>query len=77
MRLGYGFAVFGDRFTATPEAGLGLSGGQREYSLGWRLALVGNDPVSIELGLEGTRREAANDDGDAVNAVMLRGRLGW
>ena len=30
LTLGYGFAVFGDRFTATPQAGLGLSNGHRE-----------------------------------------------
>ena len=34
LRLGYGFAAFGDRFTSTPELRLGLSNGQREYSLG-------------------------------------------
>ncbi len=31
---GYGFAVFGNRFLATPEIGLGLSDTAREYSLG-------------------------------------------
>ena len=37
MKLGYGLSAFGDRFTWTPEAGLGLSNAGRDYSLGWRL----------------------------------------
>ena len=78
LKLGYGFGVFGDRFTATPEAGLGLSNGQREVRLGWRLGLEGSGPVSMELGLEATRREAANDDGaEPVHALMLRGSMRW
>ena len=75
--LGYGFGVFGDRFTATPEVELGLSNGQREYRLGWRLGLERGGPVSMELGLDATRHEAANDEGEAVNALMLRGSVRW
>lgn len=37
LKLGYRFAALGDRFTSIPKAGLGLSEGRREYSLGWRL----------------------------------------
>ena len=78
LKMGYGFGVFGGRFTATPEAGLGLSNGQREVRLGWRLGLEGSGPVSMELGLTGTRREAANDDGaEPVHALMLRGSMRW
>ena len=61
-RLGYGFAAFGDRFTATPELGLGLSQGHREYSLGWRLGLAQTGPTALELRLEATRREHVNDN---------------
>ena len=78
LKMGYGFGVFGGRFTATPEAGLGLSNGQREVRLGWRLGLEGSGPVSMELGLTGTRREAANDDdAEPVHALMLRGSMRW
>ena len=66
-----------DRFTATPEARLGLSDSQRELGLGWRLALDGSGPVTMELGLEGTRSEPRGGDGEAVNALMLRGTLRW
>ena len=75
LRFGYGFGVFDDRFTATPEAGLALSDGQREASLGWRLGTGGDGAVSMELGVEGTRRESA--DGDAEHALMLRGLMRW
>ena len=63
MQLGYGFAAFGGRFTATPEIGVALAGGAREYSLGWRLARAGADRDrhrgSLRLSVEGRRRESA------------------
>ena len=77
LKAGYGFAVFGDRFTATPQARLGLSESQRELGLGWRLGLAQSGPVTMELGLEGTRSEPTGGDGEAVNALMLRGTLRW
>ena len=33
LRLGYGLSAFGDRFTMTPEVGVGLSDTGRDYSL--------------------------------------------
>ena len=78
-RLGYGFAAFGDRFTSTPELGLGLSDGHREYSLGWRLDLAQSGPTSLELQLETTRREAtaANDNQPPVNGIGFRLTARW
>ena len=35
--LGYGMAMFGGRYTGTPNAGFGLSEAAREYRMGWRL----------------------------------------
>ena len=75
-RLGYGLAVFSGRFTATPELGLGLSNGQREMSLGWRLGLARSGPASLELRLDGTRRESANDN-DPEHGVTLRLNARW
>ena len=72
LKLGYGFSAFGDRFTSTPEFGLGLSNGHREYSLGWRLNLVSSGPNALELGLEAARREHANEDGDDEHAIGFR-----
>ena len=64
VRFGYGFAAFGDRFTATPELGFGLSEWSRDYRLGWRLGLVpGAGAVALDLSLEAMRRETANDNG--------------
>ena len=75
-RLGYGFALPGDRFVSTPEIGLGLSDTGREYSLGWRLALARSHRIAFDLALEGTRREAANDDAPE-HGLRLRGALRW
>ena len=61
-RFGYGVGVFGDRFTMTPEMGLGLSEVGRDYSLGWQLTRSGSGPGSLELSLEVLRRESANDN---------------
>ena len=59
MRLGYGLAAFGDRFTMTPEIGFGHATGSREYSLGWRLVREARngDMGSLELALEARRHE--------------------
>ena len=74
--MGYGFSALGDRFNSTPEFGLGLSNGQREYTLGWRLGLDRGGPVSIEFRLEATRREPANEDGaEPFNGLALRGAI--
>ena len=64
VRLGYGLSAFGDRFTATPELGFGLSDTGRDYSLGWRLGLAQSGANALELKLEATRREFADDPAD-------------
>ena len=74
-RLGYGFGVFGDRFTAVPELGLGLSEGTRELRLGGRLAERVTSGLAFELEVEATRREPAH--GDAGPEFGLGVGLGW
>ena len=69
---GWGFAVFGGRFTGTPHLGFGLSDRGRDYKLGWRLTSAGR---GFELGLEATRRENADDDPE--HGAMLRGAIRW
>ena len=76
-RLGYGFALFGGRFTGTPEIGLGLSDEHLDYSVGWRLGLARSERVSFELDLTATRREAASDDGAPEHGMGLRGTARW
>ena len=74
LKLGYGLAAFGDRFTSTPELGLGLTDAGREVSLGWRLARdrQSGDSGSAELLLEGRRRESANHRAEAEHSIGFR-----
>ena len=58
--LGYGIAMFGDRFTGTPNVGFGLSDTAHEYRAGWRLSPAAGG--GFEFGLDAVRREAANDN---------------
>ena len=73
--FGYGFPVFAYRFTWTPEIGVAFSQADRSYRLGWRLGLA-DDRVSLDLGLEATRREPANDDAPE-HGVALRLNARW
>ena len=74
LKFGYGLSSFADRFTWTPEAGIGLSDTGRDYSLGWRLVRGGSggDGGSLELSFEARRRESANDDANPEHRVGLR-----
>ena len=73
LKLGYGLSAFGDRFTFTPEIGVGLSDTGRDYSLGWRLVRGGSgNGGSFELSFEARRRESANDDTPPEHEVGLR-----
>ena len=61
--IGYGTAMFGDRFTGTPNLGFALSdGGARNYGIGWRLTSAVHGDPGFEVRLDAMRREAANDD---------------
>ena len=54
----WGFAAFGGRFTGSPHAGVGLSTGTRDYTLGWRLTPAANtNAPDISFGVRATRRE--------------------
>ena len=72
--VGYGFdAPQGLGGVVTPYAGLGLGGnGSQSWRLGTRWQMADNRSVS----LEGTRHEAASDDGPE-HGLMLRGALRW
>ena len=73
--LGYGIAMFGGGFTGTPHLGVGLSETGRDYRLGWRLTSARRGDAGFEIGLDATRREAAN--ADAEHGLMLRGAIRW
>ena len=59
---GYGFPVYGDRYTGTPYLGLGLSEGGRDWRIGWRLGFARHEETDFTLSLEATRLEAVNDN---------------
>ncbi len=56
---GYGMSLFGDRFTGTPNIGVGMSGTEREYRMGWRLSR--GDGGGFEASLDAARRDNAGD----------------
>ena len=74
--VGYGLALFGDRFTGTPNVGFGLSETAREYRMGWRLTSAVEGDPGFEVSLDAIRREAANDNA-AEHGVMLRSTIRW
>ena len=72
IRLGYGLAAFGGGFTSRPELGFGLSNGQRDYSVGWRLMREGRYGGSLGLSLAASLRESANDNANPEHAIGAR-----
>ena len=75
---GYGMALFGDRFTGTPNVGFGMSdGGARDWRLGWRLTSAVRGDPGFEVNLDAVRREAANGNEPPEHGVMLRSLIRW
>ena len=74
--LGYGLALFGDRFTGTPNLGVALSDSGRDYRLGWRLTSAVRGDPGFEVNLDATRKESANDNAPE-HGLMLRGAIRW
>ena len=72
LQLSYGLPAFGDRFTLTPELGLGFYDSGRDYRLGWSLTQP-DGGESFAFSFDVTRRESANNNGDAPeHEVELR-----
>lgn len=72
--LGYGLSV-SVGLTGTSYLGLGLDNETRDYRLGWRF--VSNRLQSFSPGFETVHREAANNNADSGNEIMLQGTLRW
>ena len=71
--MGYGFRAPGGHGTVTPRAGLSLAGrGERL----WRLETRWQASSDAAVGIEATRREAANDN-QPDHCLTLRGALRW
>ena len=75
--VGYGLGLLGDRFTGTPNLGVGLSDSAREVRIGWRLISVLPDDPGFELSLDATRSEAADGSAPPVHGVTLSGTIRW
>ena len=73
--LGYGIALFDGGFTGTPNLGVGFSETGRDYRVGWRLTSARRGDPGFTIGLDATRREAAN--AEAEHGLMLRGTVRW
>ena len=72
--IGYGFGAPRGLGVVTPYAGLSLAdGGGRAWRMGARWQVM----PDLTLGLEGTRRAAANDDEAPQHGLMLRGTMRW
>ena len=66
LHYGFGFPAFGGRFTSTPEIDIGVSDGEREYGLGWRLDLVKGGASELGFALKAARSEAADGNAGAA-----------
>ena len=69
--VGYGFAAAGGAGLLTPYGGLDLSGGERSYRVGGRMAVGGG----FDLELEGRRRETGF--ADPSYEIALTGTVSW
>ena len=74
--FGYGFSAFGGGFTSTPELGVGLTDTGRDYRLGWRLTRDARGAGALELSVDATRRESANDN-DPEHGIGFRVTARW
>ena len=75
--VGYGMALFGDRFTGTPNVGFGLSDTAREMRMGWRLTSAMRGDPGFEIDLDATRREAMGGSEPPEHSAMLRSLIRW
>ena len=69
--------AFGDRFTMTPELGLGLSPESRDWRVGWRLGLARSGAGSFDLGVEATRNEPAGGAAGLTHGIQTRLTVRW
>ena len=75
MEAAYGLPAFGGRFVGSPHAGLGLSTGARDWSVGWRLTPEAATAPDLSFGLRATRRES--DAADPEHTIGAEAILRW
>ena len=74
---GYGMALFGDRFTGTPNVGFGSTDGARDYRIGWRLTSAVPDDPGLEVSLGRDPARGGRRDEQPEHGVMLRSLIRW
>ncbi len=75
---GYGIGLFGDRFTGTPNVGIGMSdGGVRDYRIGWRLTSAVRGDPGFEVSLDAIRKEADYGNEPPNHGLMLSAAIKW
>ena len=75
---GYGLGLFGDRFTGTPNVGIGMSdGGVRDYRIGWRLTSAVRGDPGFEVSLDAIRKEADYGNEPPDHGLMLNAAIKW
>ena len=74
-KAGYGIALFDDRWTGTPELGLGFTDTGREVVLSWRMAEQTLSGLAFGLNVEGARQESMLAEGGAGHRLGLG--FGW
>ena len=71
----WGFAAFGGRFTGSPHAGVGLSTGTRDYTLGYRVVPARDTPaLDVSFGVAARRSEGEDDRADHAVSVEFGAR---
>ena len=71
----WGFAAFGGRFTGSPHAGVGLSTGTRDYTLGYRVVPARDMPaLDVSFGVAARRSEGEDDRADHAVSVEFGAR---
>ncbi len=78
LRTGYGYGLFGDRFTATPNAAFSQAdGGGRDYRIGWNLTSAVRGDPGFEVNLGATRHEGSNGGKPPEHGIELKSTIRW
>ncbi len=74
LKAAYGLPAFGGRWTASSHAGLAVSAGARDYTLGWRWTPA-KRTSQLTFGLKAVRTES--DTAEPEHAVGLEAAARW
>ena len=72
----WGFPALRGHFTGSPHVGLGLAGGTRDYTLGWRLTPESDTAGDASFALRATRSESGSAGPEHTLGFESRASLG-